>query len=261
MRVKSIVILLPFILFTGGCAVGYNSTLFMTKSNVGIDVDTKPPTAEISISRREGVIAPSFEGGQTPPVLAIFRAASGDWPKLSAFFFGVDSTFAGGDAAVVLSQEPNGEAEPDSRLCLNKKPDAKKTLWIWNRAVPEKDKVSPFFFATDTTLGLKLAWSGTTGVHPDTLRLGFSRKESAWAPVLKADPNKCKIPGTEKNGEYAVKMPSFLAILDSNTQTEENGNIKTLQYFATGESATNLAKDGTILKAFQDAAQKALKVN
>ena len=57
-----------------GC-VGYNSTLFMTKSNVGLDMDSKPPTFEVSLARREGVIAPTFEGGQTPPnVLLNVRA-------------------------------------------------------------------------------------------------------------------------------------------------------------------------------------------
>ena len=261
MKVKSSVALLPFILFTGGCAVGYNSTLFMTKSNIGIDVDTKPPTAEISISRRESVIAPSFEGGQTPPVLAKFQIASGGWAKLSAFFFGVDSTFAGGDAAIVLSQESNEDGELDSKICLSQKPIPKKLVKFMKPdvSVPEKGEVTPFFFATDTTLGLKLAWSGTTGVHPDTLRLGFSRKEFAWAPVLEADTNECTIPGTAIKGKYAVKMPSFLAILDSNVQVDGKKNIKLIQHFATGKAATNLADNPAIKKVFQDAIKKALK--
>ena len=36
-----------------GCA-GYNTVMFMTKSNAGLDIDMKPPTAEISISRKRG---------------------------------------------------------------------------------------------------------------------------------------------------------------------------------------------------------------
>jgi len=63
---------------------------------------------------------------------------------------------------------------------------------------------------------------------------------------LETDINGCIIPGTEKNGKYAVKMPSFLAVLDSNAQVEGEENIKMLQYFATGKSATELAKDEQI---------------
>ena len=66
--------LLSVLLTLSGCAVGYNSTLFYTQSNIGLDAETKPPTAEISIARREGVIEPGFEGGQTPPVIAGFKA-------------------------------------------------------------------------------------------------------------------------------------------------------------------------------------------
>ena len=54
-------ILLLFVaVVVDGCAIGYNTTLFTTKSNIGLDVDTKPPVAEISISRQEGVLAPGF---------------------------------------------------------------------------------------------------------------------------------------------------------------------------------------------------------
>jgi len=81
-------------LYLQGCVIGYNSTLFVTQSNVGLDVETKPPIFEMSIARREGVIAPAFEGGQTPPVMASFRTGSNAFMR---FFFGVKSTFTGGE--------------------------------------------------------------------------------------------------------------------------------------------------------------------
>src|SRR5713101_5448404 len=84
-----------------GCA-GYNTTMFMTKSNVGLDFDAKPPTAEVNISRKEAVIAPAFEGGQTPPVLASFRPNAGTGGGFTSFFLGVNQTFAGGDAALAM---------------------------------------------------------------------------------------------------------------------------------------------------------------
>lgn len=225
-------------LLLAGCAVGYDSVLFMTKSNIGIDVDGKPPTAEVSIARREVVIAPRFEGGQTPPVVASFRAHVNPF---SRFFFGVQSTFAGGDAAVALSQE--SVTNENSQLCLSKKPDP-RTILGRDVSLPEAGQVDPFFFATDTTFGLKLAWSGTTGQFPDTVRLGFSRKEFAWAPLIGNEKPTCTVPGTNQPGSYAVWMPAFLAVLDNDVQVGTPNESKTtwLQYFATGTSATNLAK-------------------
>ncbi|NBV21954.1 MAG: hypothetical protein EBS05_08545 [Proteobacteria bacterium] len=55
-----------------GC-VGYNRVAFATKSNVGLDFDTQPvPTMQVNISRKEMAIEPTYEGGQTPPLLASF---------------------------------------------------------------------------------------------------------------------------------------------------------------------------------------------
>jgi len=108
--------------------------------------------------------------------------------------------------------------------------------------------VRPFFFGTDTSLGLKFAWSGTTAQFPDTVRLGFNRKEFAWAPVFGTDTTNCLIPGTQQNGSYAVWMPSFLAVLDNDVEVgspSETG-VKWLQYFATGDAATAMANHNEI---------------
>ncbi len=225
-----------------GCAVGYNTTLFMTKSNIGLDVETKPPTAEISIARREGVIAPGFEGGQTPPVLSSFRSNLSPFDR---FFLGVQSTFAGGDAAVALSQkQADANDNQISAACLSQKPNPQTFLWA-DVSIPEKGEVRPFIFGTDTSFGLKVAWSGMTGQIPDTVRLGFNRKEFAWAPVFGTDAVSCIVPGTQQPGTYAISMPSFLAVLDNDVQlgTPTQTKVKWLQYIATGKSATTLASD------------------
>src|SRR5262245_12587498 len=235
----------------GGCAVGYNSTLFVTKSNIGIDADTKPPTLELSIARREGVLAPGFEGGQTPPVMASFRTNSNPF---SRFFFGVQSTFAGGDASVLLARGPGGATtDYNSALCLSKPPEARQFLGI-DVSIPPPGRVEPFFFATDTTFGLKVAWSGTTGQFPDRILLGFNRKEFAWAPVF-GTPANCDIAMPTRSaddpssqGTYAVSMPPFLAILDNDVTTgsPSDTGVGWLQYFATGTPATTLAMDDTV---------------
>ena len=246
MKQHWLVVLFGVALYLQGCVIGYDSTLFVTQSNIGLNAETKPPLFEMSIARREGVIAPAFEGGQTPPVMASFRTNSG---ALSRFFFGIKSTFAGGDAAVALSKG----SEDTSRLCLSKEPDPKKILWVFDASIPKPGAVEPFFFGTDTTFGLKVTW-GTNGQYPDSVRLGFNRTEFAWAPVFGTDKNNCKIRGTEN--PYAVWMPPFLAVLDNEVQpgtpaqsaapaptgTPPQIEVKWLQYFATGESATALAK-------------------
>ena len=141
-RFVSILTLLCPVLGLWGCVAGYNST----------DAETKPPTTEISISRLEGVLAPGFEGSETPPVVAGFHAEPS---AFSRFFFCVQSTFAGGDAAYAMVQSPGiiGQ-EGASDLCLSTKPIEP---WWSVAAIPEKGHVIPFAFRTDSVFGLKVA--------------------------------------------------------------------------------------------------------
>ena len=222
-----------------GCAIGYNSVLFVTKSNVGIDVDAKPPTAEVSIARREGVVAPTFEKGQTPPVMASFRVNT---KGLIGIFANVSSTFAGGDAANTMSKlygDPDATKPEDSTLCLKQKPAPK--VVGYRISFPEQGEVEPFIFGTDTSLGLKLAWSGLTAQFPDTVKLGYNRKELAFAPVFGSEEASETVCG-KTGGKYSVKVPSFVATVDSYVNVKDPAGTSTgwLQYFATGTAATNL---------------------
>lgn len=223
-----------------GCAIGYNSVLFTTKSNVGVDVDAKPPTAEVSVARREGVIAPTFEKGQTPPVMASFRI---DSKGLIGMFTDVSSTFAGGDAAATMSRlygDPDANVGQDSTLCLTQRP-APKVLGN-EISFPGQGDVEPFVFGTDTSLGFKLAWSGLTAQFPDTVKFGYNRKEFAFAPVFGSEEASGTTCG-QAGGKYSVKVPSFMATVDSyaKAKSPQDSGIGWLQYFATGTAATNLA--------------------
>lgn len=240
-----------------GCA-GYNTVMFMTKSNAGLDIDMKPPTAEISISRKEAVIAPAFEKGQTPPVMASFKPNVGFGNRFGNYFLGVDQTFAGGDAAMTMAMlydeatfKGNGTTF-NSELQLGSATDSSGAWWKDILTAPAKPgKIKPFIFGTDTMLGLKVAWSGVGGQFPDTVKAGFNRKEFAWAPVTMSEDKK-------------VKMPSFLATIESNigggSETAEpsgtgtngqnrQGGIKSIQYFATGEAANHLARQKDVRDA------------
>lgn len=219
----------------GGCAIGFDHTLFATKSNIGLDVDTKPPTAEISIARRELVIAPTFEGGQTPPVLAGFRTGN-------RLFFGFDvaSVFAGGDAAAELSAASSGGGQP-SKLCLQQKPEGKPHLGpipLGTYPLPEPGGIRPFVFGTDTTFGLKVAWSGMTAQFPDSFKLGFNRKELALAPVFGRE-------HADQECPYSVEMPPFLASIETAAAAASPQSVASTyrQSFSTGAAAVELASD------------------
>ncbi len=238
----------------GGCGIGFNRLLFVTKTTVGLEVDTKPPSAQLAIDRLEGYYGPQFEKGKTLPVMASFRFKS-DRP-LSAY---VGSAFATGDAAVTLSalyadEDPDlgvwsnrwrEVQKVDSSLVLDKKPVVSNALVKMcsetgsDGEMFQQDDVRPVFFGTDTSLGVKVAWSGLTASIPDTFRVGFSRKELAWAPVT-----------TQKNdatGKYHVKTASLLATVDTGIDTPELAGsgptlpVSYVQYFATGDAATLLA--------------------
>jgi hypothetical protein len=242
---KKIFLFTTILSLLAGCA-GYNTTMFTTKSNAGLDLDMKPPTAEITISRKEGVLEPSFEKGQAPPVMASFKPRVGFGSGFKNYFLGVDQTFAGGDAAQIMSvlydsptiHSPNA-SEPafDSALTLTKKPTGSSIWGLHNLTTPaEPGDIRPLVFATDTILGLKVAWSGAAGAFPDAVKAGFNRKEFAWAPLTM----------TEDGKSFRIKTPAFLATIQSriaggSTTNGQSGGISSIQYFATGEAAKNLA--------------------
>lgn len=235
---RSICFVSAGVVFLTGC-VGYNSALFMTKTNVGLDVDSKPATLEISLARREGVIAPAFEGGATPPVLASFAIEPGAHVPL---FPRISQTFAGGNASVAMASlygstnaPPYNPTNYNSTLWLREEPKP-KVLGV-SVKMPKPGTVKPFVFGTDTSFGLKVAWSGLTAQFPDTVRLGLNRKEFALAPVFLSHSE------TNRGLTNAIRMPSFLATLDNSTDvgSPQKTSVRHIQYFATGLAADNMA--------------------
>lgn len=236
--------------FLSGCAIGYDSALFMTKSNIGLDVDTKPPTAELSIARRELVIAPGFAGGQTPTVLAGFLNKN-----RALFGFDMSSVFAGGNAAAILSQE-YPDVNTDASLCLNIPQDSTTTpsgrplRILAPITLPDATEIRPFIFGSDTSFGLKVAWSGMTGEFPDSLKLGFQRKEIALAPVH-GHSEKCTLQNNSE-GTYKINIPSFLASIDigATITTPQTTHFGYLQRFATGQAANHWASQDKVQEYF-----------
>lgn len=221
-----------------GCA-GYDRVLFVTKTNVGLDIDNKPPTAEITIARRELAITPTFQNAHgadnTLPLLASFALTGGFLnPEII-------SRFAGGDAAIILAQGSNQQKEPYS-LCLTSEPHM-KPLWkkIWHFLSRQNtEDTRAFYFATDTSFGLKVGWDGSTGPYPDTLKLGYNRKELAFPPIFTTE----GCPDSPGEGKWKVTVPSFVASLDNSSTIKEVSKSGTthIQFFATGKAATEFVK-------------------
>lgn len=254
-----------------GCS-GYDRALLVTKTNVGLDIDSKPPTAEITIARRELAIQPTFpetEGKQDSNGIESKETAL---PLLGSFglqgkFFNprITGQFAGGDAAVYLAQEPTDDNDlpVDSSLCLKSPPDTRSWLLkAWHSLTGTtlekyQKEARPFYFATDTAYGLKVAWSGTSGPYPDSLKLGYNRKEFASPPIF-VD----KGCGSDPNS-WNVKLPSFYAAVDNASAVElfEEGKVNHVQFFVTGQAASVLARRASVRQvAFENMAPEAANI-
>jgi hypothetical protein len=247
-----------------GCGIGYNKTLFITKSNVGLDASVSPrPTFDLALSRFEGVITPGFKKGKKLPVLASFRFKNKD--RISP---AVGSTYAAGDAAIAMAalfgDETDGD-EVENRLCIvnagikydsslklgANKPVIKKGLletWFPGIFHPQEFQttfVEPVIFGTDTSFGLKVAWStapAPPAPFPDSVKFGYNRTEIGLAPITI----------NEKDNTFNVKMASLLATADTGVAIDEADNqvkLEHIQYFATGKAATLLALQQEIRKA------------
>jgi hypothetical protein len=247
--------------FVAGCGLGYNRMLFFTTTNYGLNLDSTPPTAEVSVGRREGVIAPSFDGDKVPPVLGMFRS---DGNFFSPALSGV---FAGGKAAYLVTKTANGVNSPQDTAdggaysCSANPPrskilDSVAKIWGIGALTEEGDNARPFFFATDTMTGLKAVWSGATSAIPETVKFGYNRKEFAYAPVFAAPPtqtpggspvaaaNSTPSPTRCPPGQAEITTPSFLATLFSGVSLSvfSGSGFRYVQTFATGSAADHLAQ-------------------
>ena len=221
-KIAIIVALLILLGTLTGCGIGYNKTLFLTKSNMGLDASVAPkPTFELDISRFEGVISPGFENAQKLPVLTSARFKVKD-----QFSAAVGETYATGDAAIVLAalygDDTVGDVNErlklsdnnsiyDSSLKLDNKPEIRKGLletWFPSIFHPQEFQtkfVEPVTFGTDTSLGLKIAWSTVPAPFPDSLKFGYNRTVIGLVPVTM----------NETKNTFNMKMASLLATIDT----------------------------------------------
>lgn len=244
----------------GGCGVGYDRLVMVTQTNVGVNAETTPvPTVEISISRSEAVIAPTYANGDTPPVLAGFSMKTK--PLLDLFGPSIGSAFTVGDASLVvadLAGQPTSDDVCDEKGVVAAKYDSTVVAPIATEDLgkcwwDEMGRVRPVFFSTDTATGVKVSWTGTGGQYPDRLSVGYKRKEWALAPLtrrvaLKDDGTARTAPAGYEMHE--IKSPSLIATVAVDVDAADSEEtFSQVQFFATGRAATLLARQQEVRRS------------
>ncbi|MEI9885546.1 MAG: hypothetical protein WDN08_03450 [Rhizomicrobium sp.] len=208
-----------------GC-VKPDSVLFVTDTSLGINVETKPATVSVAFDRIEGYIAPRYDNGALPPVVASIQTGG------TVFNPRIRQVYATGAAAVRAVRTPGAPTGPSDLT------GGKQLV----------------FFGTATTVGFKAGFDTGTPV-PDSLLFGYRRKEFSYIPL-----GTVTDPGGQQHDTYA----SALASVDSNTTTTgalsgaSGAGLTHAQFIATGLAADTLAVNPDIQRAFGTVAANAL---
>lgn len=204
-----------------GCSMGKHNVLFVTKTSLGVDIDSKPPAIDIGYDRKEGTVAPVFDDGQVLSQMAGFSAKVGFVNQAAG------QSFATGNAAELMSKYlisnarvATGDTIPPGDIGkihkLNRTGDPKR-----------------YFFGTDTSFGLKVNLGVETGGIPDALSLGYKRKELAFVPLIEKQLDQDTV---------EVALPSLISTAGFDNRVSVNdSNLYLRQFFATGQAADYLA--------------------
>lgn len=208
-----------------GCSTGKKNVLFLTKTTLGVDVDSKPPTLDIGYARKEATLSPRFKDGDVLPQMASF---TGNAQVLKT---AIGQSFATGNAAVIMSKYLGTANAPDldsTGISLDEITDSTAS------AVPGSiSDAKRYYFGTDTTFGFRVTFGLETGGYPDSVSIAYKRKELAFVPLVTH--------GTGANAK--VSLPSLLATVGIETDTTGFGSAGAVfkQFYATGLSASYLA--------------------
>lgn len=153
MRSTLVTVLGAIVTLTLSACVTKNSVLFVTKTSLGIDLDTKPANVSISYDRVEGYVGARYDSGAIPPVLTSISS------NAKIFNPAIRQVYATGDAAYNIALENTSLGNTPKPLTGDKK---------------------LMFFGTTTTTGLKV---GFTSNFPDSLLFGYKRKEFSFIPL------------------------------------------------------------------------------
>ncbi|WP_291982989.1 hypothetical protein [Candidatus Accumulibacter sp. ACC005] len=220
----NVTLMVGSILVVAACAAP-DHVLFVTKTSIGIDLDSKPASASLAYDRVEGYMGPRYDNGEIPPVIASVKSDG------AIFNPRIRQVYATGDAAEIVVK---ARADPAPSTERGPKLSGGKKL---------------MFFGTATTTGLKVGF--TTGL-PDSLTFGFRRKEFSYIPI-----------GTVGTGDDAYDVyPSILASIDTaaTAGTASETGLRNAQFFATGQAARFLATNAQVRMDFENQAERSMDV-
>lgn len=226
MNHRACILVLATLLSLLGCATGKDSVLFVTKTSIAIDADTNPPTFDVGYGRYEGSIAPVVQDGQALPIMSSISSDGGI--SSGVFGSGVAQNFGVGNAAIIMSQylgssvNPAESARTGFDSIISSPATVSGTIETGKR----------YFFGTKTTLGFTTSFSAERGYTPDSISLGYKRKEAAFVPIRQ----------NGSSGSETLSIPSMLATSGSSSNAAINkSGFSVSQFYATGSAANYLA--------------------
>jgi len=246
-------------LLLAGCE-NPDRALLVTTSNFGIDVDVATQQLDVGLNRFEGVIAPVYDDGATPPVYARLGTDGGFFtPKISQLYTTGDAALIGsGRVHPIQCYEWATDAHGNRTRDWSTPIDPNHLSKNWTDADVSCDeptaledvgsaKRKRMYFATGTSLGLSLK---TASGAPGSIHLGYKRFELSIIPLT-------KVYNTQNEATGAESYASTLGAIDmriredcsSSKLTNENGNCIS-QFFATGEAAKGVAGQPEIIEFF-----------
>ena len=212
-----------------GCGTGKDSILFVTKTSIAVDLDINPTTFDVGYGRYEGSIAPVQEDGQAFPLLTSISSDGGI--SSGVFGSGVAQNFGVGNAAIIMSGYLGSDSNPSEGFRNATKADE---LFTSSASIDGNiEKARRYYFGTKTIFGFTTSFAGESiaTALPESIVLGYKRKELAYVPIMSKENDKTK--------HY---IPSMIAASGTSSKA---GITKTgfavSQFYATGLSANYLA--------------------
>ena len=217
------------VLLMSACAQFKDKALFVTKTSLGIEFESAPPSASIAYDRVEGFLGPRYENGGVPEVFGYFES-DGRFvdPEIRQIYA------TGEAAAALLDSEPHTVKPPRGREGQNK----------------------VVFFGTQTVIGANITFSPNapppTNVVPSSFIFGFKRKEFSIIPL--ANSGTVEVIDGEKvmHGIYPPVFAVFSSRVAATSGTSpgiagtNRPDYAFGQIFATGAAAVQIAQKSAV---------------
>lgn len=179
--------------------------VFVTSTEIGVGADAKTGNVNIGYDRNEMIVGPAYpDTGASPPVYGRIES------NLEVFEPEIKQLYATGNAAHIAT--------------------GSSTTGTIGTAPAMTGKRKLMFFGTSTNVGFKMHFTSNA---PDSINLGYKRRELSVIPLQDKDPT------TNKPDKYASVIAG-IGMTTSSTNLSGSG-IKLSQFIATGSAAENVA--------------------